>query len=320
MGSKVTVNKRTVVHAKSGGKAIASAPDFCKTPSPGGPVPIPYPNIAQSTDTAQGSKTVTMDGESIMLKDSEFSTSTGDEAGTAGGGVASSKTKGKAKFTVYSFDVKVEGKNVPRLGDAMSNNGNCPNTAAAALVQGNITTQDIQALAKACEEKVENNPASQGKSCMERGRLKHECCGKAIADEEKDPPKLYWEGAFHKNGAERGTMVERRNPRGGLPAIVPRQQRAILRQARGFARSRQLDQRRTIASMMGGLKFPDIVVPIDPTKPVGPGNIRDVYDLKFPCPSTKKPEWGEKGKQGRSYDRLLKPTSFPKMISPTHIV
>ena len=89
-------------------------------------MPIPYPNIAQSTDTAKGSKTVKMDNNPIMLKDSNFPTSTGDEAGTAGGGVVSGKIKGKAEFVNYSFDVKVEGKNVPRLGDMMVQNSGSP--------------------------------------------------------------------------------------------------------------------------------------------------------------------------------------------------
>jgi hypothetical protein len=129
MASKVNVNKRTVVHAASDGVSSAF-PDVCKTPSPGGPVPIPYPNIAKSSDTAQGSKTVTADGgQSVMLQGSNFATSTGDEAGSAGGGVASSVTKGKAEFVNYSFDVKIEGKCVPRLGDMMvQNKGGSPNT------------------------------------------------------------------------------------------------------------------------------------------------------------------------------------------------
>lgn len=135
MSATINVNKRTVVHKSSNGISTAF-PDVCKTPTPGGPVPIPYPNIAQSADTAKGSKTVKMDGNPIMLKGSNFSTSTGDEAGTAGGGVASSKTKGKAEFVNYSFDVKVEGKNVPRLGDMMvQNKGASANTPPMPEVQ-----------------------------------------------------------------------------------------------------------------------------------------------------------------------------------------
>ena len=92
-----------------------------KPPTPGGPVPIPYPNIAKSGDTDKGSKKVKVDGNPICLKDSNFKTSTGDEAGTLKG-VASSKNKGKAEFINYSFDVKIEGKNVPRAFDMMLHN------------------------------------------------------------------------------------------------------------------------------------------------------------------------------------------------------
>jgi hypothetical protein len=77
MPATINVNDRTVVHKSSNGIATAF-PDVCKTPTPGGPVPIPYPNIAKSTDTAQGSQTVTMDGNPIMLKGSIYATSTGE--------------------------------------------------------------------------------------------------------------------------------------------------------------------------------------------------------------------------------------------------
>lgn len=122
MGVTVNVNMRSVVHKSSSG--IASAfPDVCKTPAPPAPfVPIPYPNISKSSDTSKGSKKVKMDGNPIMLKDSEFSMSTGDEAGSAGGNMVTNKTKGPSAFMMYSFDVKVEGKNVPRQLDIMMHN------------------------------------------------------------------------------------------------------------------------------------------------------------------------------------------------------
>jgi uncharacterized Zn-binding protein involved in type VI secretion len=134
MGATTNVNDRTVVHKGSSGVSTAF-PDVCKTPTPGGPIPIPYPNVAMSSDTAKGSKKVKVDGNPIMLKDSNFSTSTGDEAGSAQG-VVSNKIKGKAEFVNYSFDVKVEGKNVPRLGDMMlQNKGGSPNTPPFPEVQ-----------------------------------------------------------------------------------------------------------------------------------------------------------------------------------------
>ena len=121
MPATVTVNMRTVVHASSQGIATAF-PDVCKTPSPGGPIPIPYPNVSKSQDTSKGSSTVKMDGNPIMLKDSEFSMSTGDEAGSAGGNILTNKIKGPAAFMMFSFDVKVDGKPVPRQLDIMMHN------------------------------------------------------------------------------------------------------------------------------------------------------------------------------------------------------
>ncbi len=121
MGVTVGVNSMSVVHADSSGISPAF-PDVCKTPSPGGPIPIPYPNIARSSDTAKGTKKVKVEGKPVCTKDSNFSTSTGDEAGTAGGGVVSGKIKGKAEFVNCSFDVKFEGKGAARTFDPMLHN------------------------------------------------------------------------------------------------------------------------------------------------------------------------------------------------------
>jgi hypothetical protein len=135
MAVNVGVNKMSVVTKESDG-TTAAFPDVCKTPSPAGPVPIPYPNIAKSSDTDKGTKKVSVQGNPVCVKDSNFSTSTGDEAGTAGGGVASSKTKGKAEFVNFSFDVKFEGKNVARALDLMLHNDK--NTPPFPLLQGPV--------------------------------------------------------------------------------------------------------------------------------------------------------------------------------------
>lgn len=130
----VGVNFLSVVHKSSNGVTIAF-PDVCKTPSPAGPIPIPYPNIAKSSDTDKGTKKVKCDGQSTCVKDSNFKMSTGDEAGSAGG-VASSKIKGKAEFILFSFDVKFEGKNVVRAFDLMLHNDK--NTPPFPVLQGPV--------------------------------------------------------------------------------------------------------------------------------------------------------------------------------------
>lgn len=132
MGVTVGVNNLSVVHKDSGGITTAF-PDVCKTPAPPAPpIPIPYPNIAKSSDTADGTSTVKCDGNPTCVKDSNFSTSTGDEAGSLFG-VASNKTKGKAEFVNFSFDVQFEGKNVARALDLMLHNDK--NTPPFPLVQ-----------------------------------------------------------------------------------------------------------------------------------------------------------------------------------------
>lgn len=125
----VYADGRSVLHAGDGLQHVSAPPDVCKTPSPGGPVPIPYVNVAADSDLAKGSKSVKVEGESAVLASSNLSASTGDEPGTAGGGVVSAKTKGKLTWSTASADVKFEGKGVVRFMDVTQHNGNSFNLA-----------------------------------------------------------------------------------------------------------------------------------------------------------------------------------------------
>ncbi|MCH9687511.1 MAG: DUF4150 domain-containing protein [Deltaproteobacteria bacterium] len=120
MAQKTFANCRGIAHKGSGGMSIVF-PDVCKTPSPAGPVPIPYPNIAQASDTSGGPSTVKCDGKMPMVKGATYSKSSGDEAGTVGG-VVSGVNRDAAEFMMYSFDVKMDGKNACRLGDPLFHN------------------------------------------------------------------------------------------------------------------------------------------------------------------------------------------------------
>jgi hypothetical protein len=88
-----------------------------------------------ASDSDATAKKVKCDGNPVCVKDSNFKMSSGDEAGVAGG-VASGKIKGKAEFVNFSFDVKIEGKNVPRALDLMLHNQK--NTPPFPLVQGPV--------------------------------------------------------------------------------------------------------------------------------------------------------------------------------------
>ena len=81
MATTTAADGQTVVHKTSDGQ-VNTFPDVCLTQVGNAVVPIPYSNTAVSQDTSKGSKTVFVDGNPIMLKDSVFSKSTGDEAGS----------------------------------------------------------------------------------------------------------------------------------------------------------------------------------------------------------------------------------------------
>ena len=121
MAQTTFANMRGVVHKGSGGLSTVF-PDVCKTPAPPAPpIPIPYPNIGQASDTVQGPTTVTTDGQMPMVKGSKYVKSSGDEPGTIGG-VMSNVNMQECEFMMYSFDVKLEGNNACRLGDPLFHN------------------------------------------------------------------------------------------------------------------------------------------------------------------------------------------------------
>jgi Domain of unknown function (DUF4150) len=114
---KVNGTINSLVHKGSNHISAATIPDVCKTPSPGGPIPIPYPNVSQSATLDKGTTTVKADGGMmIATKGSEFSLSNGDNAGVAGG-VKSSTFMKESTWILYSFDVKMDGSNACRLSD-----------------------------------------------------------------------------------------------------------------------------------------------------------------------------------------------------------
>ena len=147
----ININNLTLCHKGSNGISIATIPDVCKTPSPGGPVPIPYPNIAMSSDLMKGTTTVKADGGNMCAKyGSEFFKSTGDEPGVAGG-VKSSVFIKEATWITYSFDVKLEGKGACRLTDKMFHNHQNTVNCAGEL-QAPLTVGKVDAATKACED------------------------------------------------------------------------------------------------------------------------------------------------------------------------
>lgn len=132
MANQVYANNMEISCKAASGKTMCAMPDVCFTPpeNPATPpgVPVPYPNTGLASDTTDGSTTVKISGQEVMLKNkSYFKRSTGDEAGCAAKkGVITSTNTGKVYFVAWSMDVKVEGENVVRHLDMTTGNHACP--------------------------------------------------------------------------------------------------------------------------------------------------------------------------------------------------
>ena len=171
MANQVYANMMEVSCKAAAGKSVCAFPDVCFTPpqTPATPpgVPIPYPNTGLASDCMEGSTTVQISGQEVMLKNkSYFKKSSGDEAGNAPKkGVITSQITGKVYFTMWSMDVKIEGENVDRHLDLMTHNhasqpGNTPPWAYLdALAPG--ASADCKAASektsKCMEKHVKNN-------------------------------------------------------------------------------------------------------------------------------------------------------------------
>src|SRR5438067_12813427 len=69
MGCEVYANDDEIACKAGDGKVIAAFPDVCLSPPspPAGPIPVPYPDTSFSKDMQNGSKTVMIKDQEVML-------------------------------------------------------------------------------------------------------------------------------------------------------------------------------------------------------------------------------------------------------------
>lgn len=97
-------------------------PDVCLTPSPAGPVPVPYPNIAMNAQAAPFSASVKVNMMNALNLASQIPLTSGDEAGSAHPTV-----KQAQRYTMGSPNVFIEGMPGITLASITNhNNMNCP--------------------------------------------------------------------------------------------------------------------------------------------------------------------------------------------------
>src|SRR3990170_3686410 len=236
MANQVYANMMEVSCKAASGKAICAFPDVCFTPpqTPATPpgVPIPYPNTGMASDCTDGSSTVKISGQEVMLKNkSYFKRSSGDEAGSAPKkGVVTSKNMGKVYFTMWSMDVKVEGQNVVRHMDMTTHNhGSAPGNTIPWLYADGMDASQIPDKCKKeadtfnekCGKHVKShgdgsmNLAGSNKAMCDDGECKEarkcvltpynmDCC------DGKTPHHIVPKSQFKQSGASKYTL-----PKGG---------------------------------------------------------------------------------------------------------
>jgi hypothetical protein len=197
-----------------------------------------------ASDLANGSSTVKADGAPLAKEDDSYiSTSSGDEAGTQGGNVVTHKTKGKAYFMAWSFDVQVEGKGVGRNGDPMSMN-------CASQPYGGVHPAFIDLVIRAeegeilCDEPYDreendyNSPTSaqrklvEGKKCWEPG------CRRNATVADHQPPLVltyYSGGCANPSKMKKAATTTNTDPAKG-PCILPHCERHSELQRRSMSR------------------------------------------------------------------------------------
>ncbi len=303
MGGPVRVNGREVVTSKSGGVSFACG-DVCIVPDGGGP--IPFVNVAVSADAANTARSIRVNGVPVVLARSTFARSTGDEPGEDGG-VVSHTNRGAAQFANYSFDVRIEGQNVPRAFDPMLHNLDdlgVPNAFSPAELQAVGALDPEKEII--CQAMCECNALGlRGRCLMEKLATP---VGLLLPARDIDPIKpkgkrmfvRYWDPHVPP-----GFYVE--------PAydMKPPPPRPMLGEVKSATMK---DAQGNPLPLPGGdwppikdSRRPDVVVPIDPTKPLGPGNVKRVFDVKFPGDT-------ERRGQRRAYNEIGAPNCKAEFI------
>lgn len=236
MGNQVYANNMEISCKAAGGKSMAAFPDVCFTPpqTPATPpgVPIPYPNTGMASDCTDGSSTVRISGQEVMLKDkSYFKRSMGDEAGCAPKkGVITSKNMGKVYFKSWSMDVKVEGENVVRHMDLTTHNHASEPPQTPPWMHVDEMAPDVRA---ACADEIDDaevacngvpGPHACTDPCREAQRCilyRHEDAGSRCCEPDTTGDHVVESNCFVETGGRGGLSQQTDLSAGELQALLP---------------------------------------------------------------------------------------------------
>ena len=109
----------------------SGAPDVCLTPSPAGPVPVPYPNVAAGPMGSPAVNHVLFMATPAHTLATQVSLTNGDNAGVATG-MASGTVMGPSRHLTGAFTTLVGGMPATRVtSTSLQNSTNCPGVRVA---------------------------------------------------------------------------------------------------------------------------------------------------------------------------------------------
>lgn len=293
---KVNGTNLSLVHKFSNGITNATIPDVCKTPTPGGPVPIPYPNIAQSITLSNGTTTVKGDKAMAANKGSKFSLSNGDNAGTIGG-VKSNVFMKEATWILYSFDVKMDAKNSCRLSDPMYHNSeNAVNMSG--VVNPPISIADFEEILKDCVNQASDKWNKDNPNTNFKAFCKSQANRTARGNKISEDASSCVNDAMNARGSPNQVALNQSFVSAGTGNSV---------QAVGAP-----------GQVIANTVRPDVVLHQPGIIQNGTTTIaRAVYDFKAPCPpGSNAPGWS--GNQGVDYLSIF--GVIPKLVSPGNMI
>jgi hypothetical protein len=101
-------------------------PDVCLTPSPAGPVPVPYPNVAMGPMAVPNVPNILFMGTPAHNLGTTIPMTNGDNAGLATG-VASGTVMGPSRHLTGAFSILIKGMPASRMTSmSLQNNTNAP--------------------------------------------------------------------------------------------------------------------------------------------------------------------------------------------------
>jgi len=167
MANEVFANGLEIACKAAEGVSVEAFPDPCWSPPPpdkGWKLTL-FSNTAYARDTANASRTVMITGKPVMQKNkSYFKKSYGDEGAAGPKGFYTGVKLGKAYFTSWSMNVKIEGYNVDRHTDSITHNhaSDPANTTGKdhyldQAVKGGVCKEMIKEKDKKCQVSKDEN-------------------------------------------------------------------------------------------------------------------------------------------------------------------